>query len=335
MSHLGWINWNRLHARYKAGLLPHGLEREALKYLHRKSSLNLLARRIASACPGLAVRAESIWIDGTPQATFTDMSGQTANCELADLLLIVRKELPTGQLIDENALLLQAKVTPKYNRLTSGSSTKLERRLLENVNRTLQIDLHRDTQRKNLINTYVLGPGAYGAIGLKDCARYLLVPKGAAWANAGFSFPPYQVGWPRSMPGPFLTKPIGFVDAALGIGVRGTLGRPVTASPTDVWSKMISDLRGAYVGVVMPGYGHGRIHVGTAFMSVSGLAWLSSTPSFGRPRPVLMSRRDLPPLDIEHLADRPPAIPIVFVILTGDEDSFGVLKTSVPRLEEG
>ncbi|MGG1945719.1 hypothetical protein AB1286_12995 [Trinickia sp. NRRL B-1857] len=263
------------------------------------------------------------------------MTGQIANCELADLLLIVRKELPTGHLIDENALLLQAKVTPKYNRLTSGSSTKLERRLLENVNRTLHIHLHRDTQKTNLINSYVLGPGAYGAIGLKDCARYLLAPKGAAWANAAFSFPPYQVGWPRSMPGPFLTKPSGFVDAVLGVGVKGTLGRLVTTPPGNVWSQMVSDLRGAYVGVVMPGYGQDRIHIGAAFMTAAGPTSITSTLPFVGPRRAFMSRGDLPPLDIAHLADRPPAIPIVVVTLSGDEESFGVARTSVSRREEG
>lgn len=180
MAHFGWINWNRLHTQQVAGLLPHGREREALKFLHRRSSLSVLAARVAAQSPGLVVQAESIWVDGTPQTTFTDSAGKVANCELADLLLIVRKEETNGTLLSERALLLQAKITPKSNRLTSGSSTKLERRLLEKVNRLIPLHLHRDTARTNLINTYLLGAEASGAaIGLNDCARYLLAPKGA------------------------------------------------------------------------------------------------------------------------------------------------------------
>jgi hypothetical protein len=148
-----------------------------LKFLHRRSSLDVLARRIARAAPNYAVKVESVWVDGTPQATFTDISGMSSNCELADLLLLVRKEQPTGTFVEERGLLLQGKITPKYNRLTSGSSTILERRLLERIDRASQLQLHRDTQRNSLLGTFTLGASSLtGPHGLKDCARYLLAP---------------------------------------------------------------------------------------------------------------------------------------------------------------
>jgi hypothetical protein len=81
MSHFGWLNFWRLHAKQVAGLLPHVREREILKFLHRRSSLDVLARKVARLAPGFVVKVESVWVDGTPQATFIDVSGKNYNCE--------------------------------------------------------------------------------------------------------------------------------------------------------------------------------------------------------------------------------------------------------------
>lgn len=270
MSHFGWNNWKRLFTAYKNGQLKHGLEREVLKYLHRESSLHMLARFLRTHLPNWCIRVDSIWVDGTPQASFTDVAG-TANCELADLLLIVRWEDHTGCLINEQALLLQAKITPRHNRLTSGASTKLERRLLEQMQRGLDLHLHRDTARTSLIGKYVLGTSPTGdKTGLKDCARYLLAPKGIKWLKNAEGRSPYQVGWPKSYPYPELSKKqYGFMEAALALGALKTLGRSVTNPPADAWSQLVADLRGGYINSFMPGYGHNRIN--SSFLSyISG-----------------------------------------------------------------
>lgn len=315
MSHFGWLAWTKLHAAFKAGKLEHGLEREALKYLHRKSSLRMLAQRLARDLPGWRVRAESIWIDGTPQATFTDTAGLVDNCELADLLLIVRREQPNGLLFDERGLLLQAKVTPRHNRLTSGASTKLERRLLERVDRTLKLDLHRDTARTALIGSYVLGSAGAGVLaGLKDCARYVLVPKSAMWKGmcTFHTYPPYQVGWPVSSLRPELRKPRGLVETVLSVGLHGTLGRLILSPSVDQWSQLVTDLRGDFVTAFMPGYKHHRIHNASAFLlHSSGLEYSVAGYSPTPPRGGVF--------DFEQLVERPPKIPILTITLSSRE----------------
>lgn len=175
--------------------------------------------------PCWRVHVESVWVDGTPQASFTCAAGLSGNCELADLLLLVRREQPTGLLVDERSLLLQAKVTPRHNRLTSGASTRLERRLLERLDRTVALDLHRDTARTSAIGSYVLGASQTGTlVGLQDCARYVLAPKAATWKGVYIgTYPPYQVGWPNWIQGPVLHKPRGLVDVG---ACHGTARRP-------------------------------------------------------------------------------------------------------------
>lgn len=315
MSHFGWIAWNRLHTAYMAGKLQHGLEREALKYLHRTSSLSVLAHRLAHHMPNWRIHIESIWIDGTPQASFTDAVGNLGNCELADLLLLVRREQPNGFLIDERSLLLQAKVTPRHNRLTSGTSTRLERRLFERVDRTLALNLHRDTARTSMIGSYILGASEAGhLVGLKDCARYVLAPKAATWKGVcpTCTYPPYQVGWPYSIQRPELYKPRGLVDTVLAIGLHGTLGRIVLAPPNDQWSQLVADLRGAYVTTFMSGYKQHRMHQANAFLITS------SGPGFWGSGSLVAPPRS-PSVDIEQLVERPPDIPVVTITLRSRE----------------
>jgi len=316
MSHFGWLNFWRLHAKQVAGLLPHVREREVLKFLHRRSSLDVLARKIARLAPGFFVKVESVWVDGTPQAAFTDVSGKNYNCELADLLLLVRREQPNGVLVVERGLLVQAKITPRHSRLTSGNSTKLERRLLERVDRLLPMQLYRDTQLNSLLGAFTLGLTASGsAFGLKDCARFLLAPKFANWIAMWTLRAPYQVGWPCKFSSPFLKKPIGFVEAILRVGVTGQLGKVVGVPGTNGWSNIVAAIRGAYTGKIMPGYGHGRIRVGSAFLCASPL--FLGNAQFVEYPPLVS-----PPINLEAWQNNPPAIPIITVTLReyGEED---------------
>lgn len=316
MSHFGWRNWSRLHANQIAGLLPHGREREVLKFLHRRSSVGILARRISRALPGTAVKVESIWVDGTPQATFIDAGGGSANCELADLLLIVRRENASGGLQDEHAMLIQAKITPRHNRLTSGSSTKLERRLLERLDRTQQLELHRDTGRTSLLGTFTLGPTADGVgTGMADCARYLLAPKCAGWLYHARATP-FQVGWPATYTKPFLRKPTGFLNTILELGLWGRNGRLVGVPGSDPWSNLVSTIRGTYAGVHMAKYRQDRIHIGSGFVAFQLLPRLFNRQAYGlHVRPA--DQKPPPETSTEQDAGRasPPAIPMLIITL--------------------
>lgn len=319
MSHFGWKNFFQLHWKQLSGVLPHGREREILKFLHQPTSLNVLAKRISESAPSFVVDVESIWVDGTPQAEFTDISGLRSNCELADLLLIVRKEQLGGGLVAERGLLLQAKVTPKYNRLTSGKSTVKERRLLERLDRAQKIDLFKDVGLTSPLGKFILGPSVCGATaGLKDCARYLLAPKWANWGIFHAGRAPYQVGWPTRLTSPFLQRPKGFVEAVLDVGVTGRLGEAIGTPGSNGWSNIIAAIRGAYVGRPMRGYGHPRIRVGTAFLSLSTPAPMQNGRRYIGPQRFGSSHLEEPPLDFERLQQEPPAIPIIIVTLRGE-----------------
>lgn len=213
----------------------------------------------------------------------------------------MRREQPTGLLIDERSLLFQAKSTPRYNRLTSDGSTKLERRLLEQIDRKKPLCLHRDTSRKSAIGSYVLGQSqTLALVGLQDCARYVLAPKGGRWARTiPYTYPPYQVGWPSSYPRPELRKPRGLVDTVLAMGLHGTLGRLVFSPAADPWSQLVADLRGNYVAPFMMSYGHPRIQRVSAFLlSEDWLLQASSTMG-------------APPNLLEAFAEREPALPVL------------------------
>lgn len=314
MKHFGWKAWRRLLARKRG----HGLEREVLKFLHSPVSLRLLAKAVASrvAAPGYQVTVQSIWIDGTPQATFTDAAGSLINCELADLLLLVRVVIP-GWAHSERGLLLQAKLSPRHNRLTSGSSTKKERRLLERINRNLALELHKNTARTSPIGRYTLGHCIYGYTGLRDCAQYLLAPKAAGWVDVPNTFAPYQVGWPNAYPFPRLTGLSDLSEAAIRVGI-GRIGRAVEDPAMCEWSRLVEDLRGDYTGVAMPGYGHERVERGgvVCFLASSGVAnsfsygWSEQIPDGyfpGSNNPAAVNFQ------------RPPSIPIMIVTIQAPE----------------
>lgn len=78
----------------------------------------------------------------------------------------------------------------------------------------------------------------------------------------------------------------------------------------------------------MPNYGQDRIHIGSAFLTYAASACFATLPhqSFYVRRMRGDRHRDFPPLNIESVADRPPAIPIVVVTLSGEQETFARLK---------
>ncbi|MGL6046449.1 MAG: hypothetical protein ACRC02_08305 [Vogesella sp.] len=277
MKYFGWWLWgavNRLRAKNKG---MYGRERTLLMLLHDSRSLTQLARSIKNGYPGSSVRVQSIWVDGTPQAEFKTMAGETKNCEFADLLLIVRYQNSTGQITEERGIALQVKISDKYNALPGGESTKLERALLEDMDRSHKLELYSATSRhkSSFIGSYDFGTGAIKT-GLKDVARYTNFPKNKPWFSMGIA--PLQVGWPKSYTNKFFSKPIGFVEAIQRLA-SGKIGRDIfPVGPSDPWAEMVSDLRGSYAGVQMNGYnGQNRIniskmmryHVGGQFLTSS------------------------------------------------------------------
>lgn len=280
MQKFGWNQWHRLHAKFrKSG--RKSIERWGLAYLHSESSLDSLAYSVASALNKNGrhsiVYAESIWIDGTPQAVAETPSGSQIKCELADLLFIIEEKSINGNTQKETGLLIQGKATPKHNKLTSGSSTKKERQLLECMDRSKPIKLYRATKisHSSEIGSYKLNGTPFG---MGDCSRYLLMPKFSTWRIYDLiTYPldrltiaPFQVGWPRSIRSPYLQSPRGIVEAVQRMVLFGEIGKEITNPSTCEWSRLVNDLRGNYLGSQMAGYGgQERINTSSEFCSFS------------------------------------------------------------------
>lgn len=58
---------------------------------------------------GLALSVHSVFVHGSPKVDFIDSSGSSAQCELADLLLVI-DDLTGGKVQDRRAVLVQAKL---------------------------------------------------------------------------------------------------------------------------------------------------------------------------------------------------------------------------------
>lgn len=258
MKRFGWEQWNKLHSDYKNRKLR-SIERRGLSFLHSIYSLDGLAQSVAKVLGDsgkhCCVSVGSIWIDGTPQAKAQISSGEIVRCELADLLFLIEEKNASGYIQRETALLVQGKATPKYNKLTSGSSTKKERKLLEGMDRSKPLELYKDTKSSSgaQIGSYTLGGITWG---LRDCSRYLLMPKAAAWfCFDGLTIAPFQVGWPKSKSSSYLKAPIGVVEAIQRMALVGDIGKVVINPSCCEWSRLVNDLRGNYAGIYMSGYG--------------------------------------------------------------------------------
>ncbi|UST88446.1 hypothetical protein [Pseudomonas siliginis] len=264
MKQYDWPAWNRRMNSFSG---KWALERWFLMYLHEQQNVDALAlavkARLAAEGRHAEVRIQSIWVDGTPQAEFSPKGhsprSKQPQCELADLLLCVRWESPSGLLQREQAMLIQAKVASKYNKLPGGKSTRKERLLFENCNRHKNITLYPGVNRENPIGAYQLGSSADSkSYGLHDCASFLLMAK-SAWHSFTGAVGPLQVGWPLDKAKTEIRPPDSYLDAVIAMvsGPAPTLGREVKTGASAihcVWTKMVNDLRGRYEEIKMTGY---------------------------------------------------------------------------------
>ncbi|MFJ5282329.1 hypothetical protein ACIP66_00505 [Pseudomonas sp. NPDC088429] len=285
MKQYDWPAW-RSEIRSFTG--KWALERWFLMYLHKQHNIDALAleikRQLAAQGRSAQVRVQSIWVDGTPQAEFTPKGHsprqQKPQCELADLLLCVRWESPNGLLQREQAMLIQAKVASKYNKLPGGKSTQKERLLFEDCNRHKNITLYPGVNRENPIGAYQLGSSAASkTYGLEDCASFLLMAK-SSWPIATAPAGPLQVGWPLDKKKSEIKPPDSYLDAVISMvsGAAHAIGREVktgAAAKHCVWTKMVNDLRGKYETVSMKGY-NGQARVTTSAGVVSAAHFVHS-----------------------------------------------------------
>lgn len=284
MKQYDWPAWR---SEIKSFTGKWALERWFLMYLHKQHNIDALALEIKSqlAAQGRStqVRVQSIWVDGTPQAEFTPKGHsprqQKPQCELADLLLCVRWESPNGLLQREQAMLIQAKVASKYNKLPGGKSTQKERLLFEDCNRHKNITLYPGVNRENPIGAYQLGSSAASkTYGLEDCASFLLMAK-SSWPIATAPVGPLQVGWPLDKKKSEIKPPDSYLDAVISMvsGAAHAIGREVktgAAAKHCVWTKMVNDLRGKYETVSMKGYnGQARVITSATRASARNLVY--------------------------------------------------------------
>jgi hypothetical protein len=338
MNRFSWELWER-HARHFDAHSIWAFERWFLMYLHDSVSLDAIAYLIHQnlmmhGYPA-SVAIESIWVDGTPQAEARHASGEV-KCELADLLLLVREEDSTGQLLDETALLIQGKVANAPNKLPGGKSTKKERLLLENTDRYQPIKVLSGTaDSSSLIGKYTLGLSADGKqYGLEDCAIYLLFPKLPSKHEKRLPLlrdkwrgDPFQLGWPRSRFSTIIVPPLPFVETVCQMtsGNPYRIGRKLiqgNAANACAWTSLVNDLLKTYQGVQMNGY-QNQARINTSNLNVSCFAQLTVNPPLitqYSSRNFLSTLRQLgrshgddikPPINEPRRRDEGPAIPTV------------------------
>lgn len=285
MKQYDWPAWRSRIQRFTG---KWALERWYLMYLHEQQNVDSLAleikARLAAEGRFAQVRVQSIWVDGTPQAEFSPKGhsprSKRPQCELADLLLCVRWESSDGLLQHEQAMLIQAKVASKYNKLPGGKSTQKERLLFENCNRYEDITLYPGVNRENPIGAYQLGSSAMSkTYGLQDCASFLLMAK-SSWPIATAPVGPLQVGWPLDKKNTEIKPPDSYLDAVINMvsGATSAMGREVktgAAAKHCAWTKMVNDLRGKYDPVSMNGY-NGQARVTTSATTFSAFDFICS-----------------------------------------------------------
>lgn len=245
-----WAFWDHIKDYKKTNRLR-SLERAALARLHCHDTLDDLAYRVANAYAAAGVpvhtAVESVWIDGTPQASGTTVFGKTVNCELADLLYLVDERDLANNLITRRGLLLQGKLTDRQDVLLSGPSTTKERDLLESLDTRAPLELYRDTKRTNRIGSYQFKPGALTDFtGMEDCSRYLMMPKSLTqWCTQGL-FSPFAVGWPPRRTQAKLGLVRRLPQVIEDMGLKATQGKPVIDPLACGWSRMVYDLLAKY-----------------------------------------------------------------------------------------
>ncbi|WP_054688258.1 hypothetical protein [Pantoea stewartii] len=283
---LSWESWKKVYLNKKKNKRA-SLERWGLRNLHSVENLDHIVSEVKKTYlnnnPNVKVSANSVWIDGTPQAEFTvshykrvynnssTISGnatqpnfkfcknEVLNCELADLLFIFNEFNSQNSSKRVRAVLLQGKCSDKDNLLPNGPSTEKERKLLESVNRNEKLTLYPGTKASGKdIGSYTLGGNAPG---LADCAKYLMMPKYETWSyNTPDYVDPYVIGWPVNSSNKSLGATTNYLEAIIKEMLKhGTMGRDVQIRNGAIdrscpWSRMIDDLLTSYDGVTMKGY---------------------------------------------------------------------------------
>lgn len=190
----------------------------------------------------------------------------------------VRRESPDGKLLNERAMLIQAKIASKYNKIPSGVSTRKERLLFESCDRHEAITLYLGVGRNSPIGTYYLGSCPSGrGYGLRDCASFLLMAR-APWQDVADSVAPLQVGWPLNSKRTEIKPAYEYLDSIIEMlsDVAPQLGREVktgAGASSCVWTRMVNDLRGKYEAVTMQGY-NGQARVTTSARSITAYQYL-------------------------------------------------------------
>ncbi|MCC4598003.1 hypothetical protein NRY95_02680 [Xanthomonas campestris pv. phormiicola] len=308
----GWQYWNALYQKFGTSGW-YSEERWQLAALHSKSSLNALARQVAcgfkAAGRPAQVLVDSFWIDGTPQVQGHLPSGKKlAQCELADLLLIVEQRDMAGNLMIRTGMLLQGKTVKRHDALPSNPSTKKERLLLEGLCRARPLSVYRDIKLTGHIGDYVFGVGT----GLKDCARYLMMPKKANWCPGCTPHEPLQIGWPKTRSSNSIAPMTSFVAAIQNLAIHGSVGRVIQdKSPSGAceWSRLVWDLLGGFKSGPMMGYGGQSRANRSNLMSFIASDYGDYPEVPPVPPPELASARNAPPaISVIQVSIRTPSI---------------------------
>jgi hypothetical protein len=106
-------------------------------------------------------------------------------------------------------------------------------------------------------------------LGLKDCSRYLLMPKFTDWPSLYLEkYAPFQIGWPTTRASPFIRPTKSIVEAIQQMVLTGSIGKKIIDPSKCEWSRLVNDLRGNYLSVQMNGYGgQSRINKSLPFCS--------------------------------------------------------------------
>lgn len=246
LSETAWKSLLQTHSQSRA------VERRGLRHIHDPSTLDELSIHLASHLAGLniqaAIRTESVWVDGTPQAKAVTNSG-SVQCELADLLILL-SVTRNNMVQSRSAVLIQAKVGVDINRIPSSSSTKKERALLEEMDHSKKIEIYRDMQGKSQIGSYQLKPNGFG---LGDYSRYMVMPTDFHGIFFQY-FEPFVTGWPKKISSNLLSSLALFKDAPIALW-DGTLGSPLRTSSSCEWTRLVEDLLGQYRSKRMKRFG--------------------------------------------------------------------------------
>jgi hypothetical protein len=175
---------------------------------------------------GLVASLHGVFCHGSPQVTFSDASGATRRCELADLL-IVADDCTTGSISDRRAVLVQAKRFSKGKKISTSGTAAHQ---LDLYTRWPSFNFTSAAYNATARNFGKSGPGSMGESG-----RY-----------GGIDLSPLPVVWEHiapaasSMSAGAGTQLAEFLSDML-IG-SPAFGRAATSGGVDDWSSTVDEL---------------------------------------------------------------------------------------------